>query len=84
MTVGTFEIFDIEKRRQLREWHLRGLKNEGVARIVTWTPTIPVTVHAFESLGLAIRGPYHGGVGLLTRDATPYIPYNYSLYKPLQ
>ena len=28
VTVGTVEIFDIKKRRQLREWHLRGLKNE--------------------------------------------------------
>ena len=32
-------------------------------RVVTWTPTIPVTVDTFESLGLAAKGPYHGGVG---------------------
>ena len=45
-------------------------------RIVTWTPTIPVTVATFESLGLAARGPYHGGGGgggLSTWDTTPYI-----------
>ena len=28
VTVDTFEIFDIKKRRQLREWRLRDLKNE--------------------------------------------------------
>ena len=28
VSVGTLEIFDIQKRRQLPEWHLRGLKNE--------------------------------------------------------
>ena len=71
VTIGTLEIFDIKKRRQLREWHLRGFKNE-------WTPTIPVTAHIFESLGLAVKGPYHGvgvwggGGALLTRDTIPY------------
>ena len=51
-------------------------KTRTVTRIVTWTPTIPVTVDTFESLGLAARGPYHGvgvGGGLSTRDTTPYI-----------
>ena len=48
---------------------------------MTWTPTIPVTVDTFESLGLAARGPYHaGGGGLSTRDTTPYIALSWSLY----
>ena len=38
-------------------------KTRTVARIVTWTPTIPVIVDTFESVGLAARGPYHGGGG---------------------
>ena len=28
VTVGTFEIFDIKKQRQLKEWRLRDLKNK--------------------------------------------------------
>ena len=67
-----FEIFDIKKQRQLREWHLCGLNNKDRSRIVTWTATLLATVHTFE----AVRESYYGrggyGGGLLTRDTTSY------------
>ena len=34
-----------------------------LTRIPTWTRTIPVNVHTFESPGLAVQGPYHGEGG---------------------
>ena len=33
---------------------------------------MPVTVHTFESLGLAVRGPYHGGGAVHTGYDTIY------------
>ena len=42
---------------------LQGLKNPGqVTRIVTWTPTIPVTVDTVERPRLRVRGQDRGGI----------------------
>ena len=91
VTVGTFEIFDIKKRRRLREWRLRDLKNEENYEDRDLDTHHPVTVDTFESLGLAAGDHTMGGGGgwggaVDTGHDTIYtpimVPISYSLPHP--